>query len=164
MHQYEAANKSCFSTNGLGLENCSCSFKCADVLSVLDGVVGVAGAVGVVAGVVGKAMEVARSIIVAASILGASSCRGCEGMLATAGLEGDRIGDSSEGEQGEDGDAMEDELALSELGEEQSVSCLETLRFTLALLFWNQICTRLEDIPNCSASCTLVCWLGILSV
>jgi len=70
----------------------------------------------------------------------------------------------SEGEEGEDGEAMEDELELSELGEEHSVSFFETLRFTLALLFWNQICTRLDDMPNWSARCTLVCWLGILSV
>jgi len=115
------------------------------VLSVLDMVTE---GVGVVVGeAVEKDMEVARSIIVAALISGASSCRGCGGMSASEGLEGDRIGDS-DGEQGEDGLAMEDELALSELGEEQSVSCFDTLRFTLALLFWNQICTRLEDIPN----------------
>jgi len=94
------------------------------------------GIVTVVAGVavVGKTMEEARSVIVAAFIFVASSCKGDGRVVASAGLEGDRIGDSS-GEQGEEGEAMEDELTLRELGEEQSVSCFETLRFTLALLF-----------------------------
>lgn len=41
---------------------------------------------------------------------------------------------------------------------------LEIPRFTLALLFWNHICTLLEDMPSWSASCTRVCWEGILSV
>jgi len=87
----------------------------------------------------------ARSVIVAAFIFVASSCK--DSWEASAGLEGDIIGDSI-GELGEEGEPMEDELTLSELGEGQSVSCFDTPRFTLALLFWNQICTRLDDIPN----------------
>lgn len=126
--QYEAANKGCFSINGLGLENCSCSLSWAAV-STGEGVIGVEGVA-----VVGKTMEAASSVIVAALMPKASSCKGGGWMVTTAGLEGDRIGDSSE-EPGEDGEAMEEELVLSEFGEAQSASCFDTLRLTLALLF-----------------------------
>jgi len=129
--QYEAANKGCFSINGLGLENCSCSLSWAAV-STGEGVIGVEG---VVVAVVGKTMEAASSVIVAALMPKAPSCKGGGWMVVTtAGLEGDRIGDSSE-EPGEDGEAMEEELVLSEFGDAQSVSCFDTLRLTLALLF-----------------------------
>lgn len=129
--QYEAANKGCFSINGLGLENCSCSLSWAAVSTGEGVVIGVEGVV-----VVGKTMEAASSVIVEALMPKASSCKGGGWMVVTtAGLEGDRMGDSSEGELGEDGEAMEDELVLSEFGEAQSVSCFDTLRFTLALLF-----------------------------
>jgi len=56
-----------------------------------------------------------------------------------AGLgNGDRMGDSSasvDGEEGDDGGDIEDELLLSEPGDEHSSSGFETLRFTLARLF-----------------------------
>jgi len=84
--------------------------------------------------------EVGGIVIVVVTIVASKSCKGCFCKLRdAAGLgEGDRMGDSSaseHGEEGEDGGDMEDELLLSEFGDEQSPSCLETLRFTLARLF-----------------------------
>lgn len=57
----------------------------------------------------------------------------------------------------------EDNDADSREGDE-GPSDFDCPRFTFALLFWNHICTRLDDMPSWSASCTRVCWEGILSV
>jgi len=72
------------------------------------------------------------------SVVALRVCKGCCVMLrdTVEGLDGDGTGDSferDEGEEGEDGGEMEDELWFD--GEEQSPSCLDTLRLTLALLF-----------------------------
>jgi len=100
-----------------------------------------AGVVEVMEGVVeiGEEIDVIGVMIFVAS----KSCKDCFCVLrdAATGLrDGDRMGDSSardvDGEEGEDGGDMEDELWLSEPdGDEHSPSGFDTLRFTFARLF-----------------------------